>query len=244
MLDPETKRLVEDVAAAGANVGDGRVAEHPRHHLEVLALFDRCRSAFGAVCLLADRGFGQEALILTRPLFTEALMMMELAAADEARRAELVVGWEMATLADLEGIWREAQARGDDLMPQLEACAKRRSQLEHYARRRGVGTREWRVDEKALAAKHGCDGYLDFRLAHHFVHGSAFAAGQRYSQRGDVVFIGGDAADAGWARAAALCGAQSLLYAVGAICMILGLDEPIELASLRQRLEKAAADVT
>ena len=53
-------------------------------------------------------------------------MLMELAAADETRRVELVVGWELASLDDLEGFWREAQARGrqdDDTRLALDETA-------------------------------------------------------------------------------------------------------------------------
>ena len=43
-------------------------------------------------------------LILGRPLFTDSLMLTELAAAAETRRVQLVVGWWMKGLAELEGI--------------------------------------------------------------------------------------------------------------------------------------------
>jgi hypothetical protein len=52
--------------------------------------------------------FGQEATALGRSLITESLMLMELAAADETRRVELVVGWELATSTT----WRGFGARG------------------------------------------------------------------------------------------------------------------------------------
>jgi len=100
--------------------------ERPVHERKIMALFDRCRSRFGAVRLLAKveaPDFGQQATVLARPLITESLMLMELAAADETRRVELVVGWELATLDDLEGLWREGQARGHDVtMRKCIAC--------------------------------------------------------------------------------------------------------------------------
>ena len=163
--------------------------ERPVHEREVLALFDRCRSMFGAVRLLAkeeELDFGQEAAVLTRSLATESLMLMELAAADETRRVELVVGWELVTLDDMEGLWHEYQARGQDSAAVLDATAARKRQVEACARERGAGTRRWRVDEKALAGRHGRDDYLSFRVLHHFVHGSTYATALRYSQEGDV----------------------------------------------------------
>jgi hypothetical protein len=112
MLDEATTRLVDEVAEVAGNVGGRAIVERSPHEREILALFDRCRSLFGAVRLLAkveDPDYGQEAVILARPLITESLMLMELAAADETQRVELVVGWDLASLDDLEGLWREAE---------------------------------------------------------------------------------------------------------------------------------------
>jgi hypothetical protein len=114
-------------------------------------------------------------------MFTESLMLLELASVDEKRRTELIVGWTLASLADLEGIMLEAQARGNDRSRPLTAIRTRRASIEGYARHRQARTRRWRVDEK-LADRHlDGEGYLDFRLAHHFVHGSSFASKQRLS---------------------------------------------------------------
>ncbi|HEX7255330.1 MAG TPA: hypothetical protein VF236_05325 [Gaiellaceae bacterium] len=244
MLDEASKSLVDEVATAAAKVGE--ITERQLHDREMLALFDRCRSIFGAVRLLAkleDPDFGQEATILARPLITESLMLMELAAADETRRVELVVGWELLTLDDLEGLWREAQARGQDMDDQLKSTALAKGWWEEYARRRGAGTSRWRVDEKALADKHGREDYLSFRMMHHFVHGSAFAAGQRSSQEGDVHFVGGPAADKGWGKAAALQSASSLVFATRAVCSIFGWNEPPELDGLHKRIEAMDAEM-
>ena len=107
--------------------------------------------------------FGQEAVALARSLVTESLMLMELAAADETRRFELVVGWELSTLDQLEGLWHEAKARGhraDVADAALEMAAEKKRAVEAYARSHGAGTRWWRVDEKALADKHGRADYL------------------------------------------------------------------------------------
>jgi len=246
MLDESTKRLVDEVAEAAAKVGGGAIVERPVHEREIMALFDRCRSIFGAVRLLAkleEPDFGQEAALLARPLVTESLMLMELAAADEIQRVELVIGWELLTLDQLEGLWREAEARGHDVTEQLEATASRKRAAEAYARKRGAGTSRWRVDEKALADKHGREDYLSFRLMHHFVHGSTYAVAQRYSQEGDVYFVGGPAADRVWGKAAALQAASSIVYATRAVCTIFGWDQPAELDDLDERIEAADAEL-
>jgi len=236
-LDDETKQLIDEVAAMAAKVGGGNLLESRpeyREHLEVLAIYDRCRSTFGAVRLLAMHGFGQEAVPLGRSLFTESLMLMELAEANKRRRAELVIGWSLATADDLEGVFREAAAGGEDPADELKAVAKLRADLKEFARELNVRTRRWRPDEKSLAHKHKRDGHLDFRVAHHFVHGSTLASSQRYLKVGDVTFI---VPRGGWALPSVLFAAQSLLYAVRAVSTILEFPEPAELDELLQRIE-------
>lgn len=240
MFDNETKQLVSDVVALAAQPATGEVSEQPRHTLEMVALFDRCRGLFGAVRLLAQHGFGQEALILTRPMFTESLMLLEVASADQTRRVDLVVGYALATLADFEGILLEARTRGDDVTDELAAVAKRRTSLEGYARRHDARTRRWRIDEKALADKHvGGEGYLDFRMSHHFVHGSTFAAEQRYSTLEGVVVVGNPPSQ-DWARGAVLSASQSMVFAVRGICGILGWPEPPSVPDLLARIHQLA----
>jgi hypothetical protein len=237
-FDDETKRLLDDVAHTAANVGGGRILKARRQHLEALALFDRCRSTFGAVRLLAESGFGQEAVGLARSIFTESLMLMELADSDERRQVELVVGWSLATVDDLDGLFVEAEKAGDDVDKPRAGFAALRAELEQFARGHGARTRRWRPNEKALARTHGRDGYFDFRIAHHFVHGSTFAVAERYSQRGDVVFIGGPGARGDWPLPAVLFASESLVHATRAAATILGLEEPPGLDELLERVEE------
>jgi hypothetical protein len=194
--------------------------------------------------LLAQHGFGQEALVLTRPMFTESLMLLEVASADETRQVELAIGYQLATVTSLEGVFREAQVRGNDTSEEMAAVAKLRDFLERYARERNARTRQWKPNEKQLADKHvGGEGYLDFLMAHHFVHGSTFASAQRYTPRGEVVMIGGPAASQeDWARSAVLSASQSMLFAVRGVCGILGWTEPPAVPALLARLDQMAAD--
>jgi hypothetical protein len=248
MLDEATTKLVDEVAGVAGKVGGGATMQLRPHERGILALFDRCRSTFGAVRVLAKvkaPDFGQEALILVRPLLTESLMLMELAEADETRRVELVVGWELASLDDLEGLMREAQTRGhrdDDTRLILDDIASQRRVVETYARELGARTRKWKVNEKTLAEKHGRDDYLSFRMTHHFVHGSTFAASQRYSKKGDIYLVGGPAADTGWAWPAALQAADSVLYATRAVCTIFDWEPPAELDDLEKQIANLDAE--
>jgi hypothetical protein len=171
-------------------------------------------------------------------------MLAELAAVDEQRRMELVVGWWMAGVADTEGIVSDGIALGDKGDDDLAAIAARRAELQRYVDDRGGVARRF-PREKDLARTHDrAREYLDFRLSHHFVHGSAMAAQQRGSTRADdTLVIGGPGADFDtWGPPAGLFAATSLLHASQAVCRIFGWDEPPELTDLLRRCEEAIAE--
>lgn len=242
MPTDDDKLLLYDVGRAAANVGGGVPVEGLVHEADILALFDRCRSTFGAIRTLVwedEPDFGQEAAVLARSVFTESLMLMELAAVDGAKRAALVIGWVLAGIDSFEGILREAAADGHDTSEELAMITNQRRIVEAYARKLGVRTRKWKVDEKALAEKHGRDDYLSFLMTHHFVHGSSVALSQRYSRDGNVSSVGGTAAATGWGLPSALFAASSVLHATRSVCAIFGWDEPPALDSLHERLEAA-----
>ena len=240
MLDREDLELLDEIGEAAGRIGVGD-ADMARHELEVLALFDRCRSTFGAIRWLLRGNFAHEAVTLGRSLFTESLMLAEVARADEPRRVELVVGWALEGLADFEGILKEGRARGDDTEGELKRVVAMRDRLEKYATGHGARVRRWKPDEKELSDAHGRGGeYLDFRMAHHFVHGSALAAQQRYSPRADgIVVIGGAAADTEtWGKPAGFLAGSSLIFAARAACTILREEPPGDLDALAARLEE------
>jgi Family of unknown function (DUF5677) len=244
MLEKRVGDLLTEVSVLAGGLGRGAVGEYPRHDLEVIGLFDRCRSMFGAIRLLLAHDFVHEAVLLGRPLFTDSLILAELAAADSKGRAELVVRWSLASLADFEGIYREARARGDEVDVELDQLAEQRKQLEAHARRQALKTRRWTPDEKQLAEQHGrADEYGAYRLTSHFVHGSTIAVSQRYTKAVDeTVMVGGPAAQLeDWALDAGLFGAYSLLHASRAACTIFGWPEPSALDELLQRIDRLLA---
>ena len=236
--------LLTRVRRLADSLGGGQLQERPWHYLDILALFDRCRSLLGAIQLLLQRGFPHEALMLGRPLLTDSLALAELAAADERRRAELVIGWELASVADLRGTNVEGEAQGHDVQEQVAGLDSLRAWLEEYGRNQGVRPKHWKpdADVKTLATKHGReDEYLDLRVVQQFVHGSTFATAQRYSTRENPVIVGGaDVETESWAFAAGGSAAQAGLHAARAICTILDLEEPAELTGLLSEVEAMA----
>jgi hypothetical protein len=235
-IDKHVLDLLTGVSKLLGPIGAGE-AETPRYLLQVLALFDRCRSMLGAIRLLLGYNCVHEAVILARPLFADSLTLAEIAAAGETERKRLALGREMAGLADMEGVLREAESRGGNIAKGMAKIAERRTHLEEFARRENLSTRQWRPDDhlKDLAAEHGeGDEYLDIRFTHLFVHGSTSVTIDRYSQRDDGTWeVGGPAADfKPWANGTGFFAAQSALRAGRAACRIFGWDEPRELQVL------------
>jgi hypothetical protein len=195
VLDEEARELLQEVADMAGTIGDEAPVERFYHEHEVGTLFDRCRGMFDAVLVLLDNGFVQEAAMLCRPLFVDSLALAEIAAADEKRRISLVVGRQLNAIADIDGIFREMQARGDEVTKNLQHTAARRSRVEQYARQHDASTRHWDPEDhvRALADKHGRGNeYASYRMTHHFVHGSAAITEHRSSvDDEDVMRIGG-----------------------------------------------------
>lgn len=238
MPDDPVIELMTEASTVVGSVGGGAVAERRRHELDVLGVFDRCRSLLGAIRLLLANKFTHEAVMLGRPLFADSLFLMEYAAVDERRRTDMVVGWTMASLSDLEGIVR---SKADDAA--LRTIAAQRTALEGYARRHGARTRFWRPDDhvKPLSKKHGrTEEYTGLLVAQHFVHGSTLAVSQRYAQVSeDSIEVGGPAVEHdAWARDAGLFAAESTLLAARAACAIFGWEEPPEIERLLRRIEE------
>src|SRR5262245_3311648 len=138
MADKPMLDLLTKASECVAGLGGHEMVGDP-HDADVLALFDRCRSMLGAIRLLLWQDFVHEAVLLGRPLFNDSLTLAELARVEYSRRAELVIGWKMASLADLEGVALHQQSRGDDATEELQWIAEQRAQVEEYARRLGVG---------------------------------------------------------------------------------------------------------
>jgi hypothetical protein len=240
-----TRSEVVELLARTANLM-GPVArdgprESPRYLLEIYALYDRCRSMLAAIRLLLEHDFAHEAVIRTRPLITDSLVLSELAALDEDRRVQRVIGWELHSLSSLR---RTLDATGEHSAV-VAWIDERETQITEYARKLNVGTRHWKPDRQAkeLARRHDrLPEYFDIHIAHHFVHGSTLATSQRYSQdsRGNITVGGPAVRRAFWAVAAGCSAAQSALLATRSFCTIVGVPEPEALDLLLADVEQYA----
>jgi hypothetical protein len=214
--------------------------QRQRFEIEIAAIYDRCASAFGAIRLLLKHGFAHEALSLGRALYTESLVLEELAAADPLTRLKRILGWQLDAINDLLGVFLEAKSAGDT-SEEIAQARQAQNTLRRQARENGITRlRPWKPDEKKLAQTHRAgDGYLDFRTSHHFVHGSAFAAGERYREVADgFVAVGGKAAQTElWAAPVGLAAALSVLKAADAAYRIFEWPGRDELDALQARVE-------
>ena len=239
MLAPEIRDLLTQTSTVAGSIG--LEGERARHEVDIGALFDRCRSTFGAIRVLLSYSFVHEAVILARPLFTDSLVLAELAAASEERRVEIVAGWMLKGSFEAEMLFEKMDAAGRDVAEQLQTVAEFRRSVERYARRHGVGTAHWEPNEKNLADRHGrADEYLDYQVTHQFVHGTADAIRQRYSpdESGGLVTGGSAAVLEPWAAPIAVFATYSMLLASRHTCRVLDLPEPSELQQLFAEVER------
>jgi hypothetical protein len=130
VLRADLDQLLDDIRAVAHRVG-GDVSRPPDYH-EVITIYDRCRGLLNAVHTLTREGLGEAALILTRPMFTESLMRMEIAAADEPTRLVQLARWSLSSLNDLAGVMYEGQSRGRDETQSLANIEARREQINKY----------------------------------------------------------------------------------------------------------------
>jgi hypothetical protein len=243
-VDQRVLDLMHATADLVDGVGTGQRAEAIWHQLEILALFDRCRSLHRAVLALLSQGFVHEAVILDRPLFTDSLALGEFAAVDDERRGSLVVGWALGSLQHLKAYFLDRQSRGHESEAELRAITERETQVEQYARDHGFGTRRWQPDDdaKRLARDQGRDEeYSALLVAQMFVHGTTTVTSDRYLQTEGVFVVGGDApTPKRWMRDTGLWASHSMLLGARAVSGLFGWAEPVELGNLLKSVREEA----
>jgi hypothetical protein len=162
----------------------------PMTHLEALGLVSRSRGLYSAARLLLENDRVNEAWILTRPLFTDALRLEYFAKASEQIREELLIGRELASVDDfLAKFHRLNVSLGEEGLSAKEiqgAEARRKNVLARAARKGIRKPRKSYPSERDLARRFG---YLEelwmFEVSHDAVHGSGVAQTLRRFPLGD-----------------------------------------------------------
>ncbi len=140
----------------------------------VLGLFHRSLRLFDGIVALLEKDLPEEALILGRSLFSDALRLAEVEQAGDQRKA-LLLGWANSGIEEKKGLFHEAAKLGfeKDLPAMLNHLEEERNKLLQYAQSNGVGTLRKFLREREAAQKFGrTHDYWTFCLSHEFVHGS------------------------------------------------------------------------
>lgn len=202
-----------------------------------VALHFRCHSLLKAAHLLLREGYVHEAAILGRPLFSDSLLLAELADSDPITRGSLVVGMSLDGIARHEKYLRAREDEGVDVSAERKRLAEARRGEEQFAREQGYSTKHHEPDERLdlLAAKHGRSSeYSTLLLTHQFVHGATGVVLDRVGRDGDKAVIDTRVALAKpWVRDFGIFAARSTLHASDAIYTLLGWTRPPELTALK-----------
>jgi hypothetical protein len=140
----------------------------------VLCLYWRSIRLFDGIIALLEKDLPEEALILGRSLFVEALRLAEIEAAG-VQRVALVLGWENTSIEEKKGLFKEASKLGleFDPTPILRQLDEEQRKLHAYRKDHGIGKLRRFLSEREAAIKYGrAHDYWTYALSHEIVHGS------------------------------------------------------------------------
>ena len=189
----KAKALMGKVRSILMDHHEGTIMEIAPPDANVLIVYSRIRSLLTGVTVLLDARLAEEAVILAREMFSDSLKLMAIAARGGDRES-LVLGMINDSITDLENLERQDASlrpeRQEERRRVAEIIAERRRQVDAYRQRRGIGKLERFGHEYQLARDLGrLDEYLDFELAHRFVHSATIAQAGRMKKQGDVVGV-------------------------------------------------------
>ena len=223
------------------NIRPSALTEFKTYDIATLQIFWRCYSLCRAIILLLREKFAEEALALSRALFTDSLNLSELAEVGD-RRAELALGWMNRSYEEMKGLVRNAHRLGIENNPTetLNGISRQQSDLQAYASRIGVKRlRKFRPELDAAKRYDRQDDYLTYLISHEMVHGSdiAFLFRRRKLANGSLALFA-QTSDAEALDAVAAFAALSLLAAISSVASIYSWPLPTDFESLRQKIKE------
>jgi Family of unknown function (DUF5677) len=144
------------------------------HDSVVSHMFWRSIRLYDGICSLLQRALPEEAMMLGRALFEEALRLTEIAESGDARAA-LLLWWEYKSLKEKIGLHEVAKALGlDSPWGDIRAATKSyRELLAKYRHAQGIKKLRPFRDVKIAAMRYGrAHDYWAYSLSHEMVHGS------------------------------------------------------------------------
>jgi hypothetical protein len=243
-LSRATDILDETQKAVLGTPPSGAVADYRPIDAFALRIYARCRSLFVAAALLVRADHAEEALILGRSLFTEALRLMELASSKD--RDALLLGFAFESVADKRSMIESAVRRGmgDDPRPILATIDEEGRKLERLRQKLGIGKVRHFGSEQALATRHRrLEELWTFEFGHRMTHGTTVSHESRTKAvAGDAigVYLRSSEPEYLWASAAFLT--ATMIDAQRAASTIFGWTEPAELEGLWTRAHEETGE--
>jgi hypothetical protein len=215
----------------------GHVAEYRPIDSFALRIYARCRSLFVAAALLVRADHAEEALIIGRSLFTDALRLMDLASSKD--RDALSLGFAMDSVTDKRFMMESAVRNGleGDPGPILATIDEEARKLERLRKRLGIGKVGHFGSEQALATRHHrLEELWTFEFGHRMTHGTTVSHETRTKAVGSDalgIYLRSSEPAYLWASAAFLV--ATMIDAQRAASKIFGWAEPAKLEGLWTR---------
>ena len=220
------------------------VSEYKTHDAPTLSLYWRCVSTLGAILVLLDERYGEEALSLSRSLFNDSMQLLQIAEAGDAR-AGLTLGWMNRSYEEIKGLFKKARELGVDPDPSeaLKYFANQQSGIQTYMRKHDVEKlRKFRSPEDAAIRYGRRVDYWTYLLAHEMVHGSDASFAFRREQIEDDVFgLCGQSRDPKFLTAVGAFAGKSVLDSMRAVSDVFDWALPSDYEELRSDIDKIAS---
>lgn len=215
--------LLQRVKDEARRIYPGGTLEIKKVDSYVLTLYWRAIRLFDGVVLLLRTHLPEEALILARSLFVDALRLTEISETPKMRAA-LLLGWANNSIEQKKNLIKEASRLGLEPNPAalMAELNSQQMKLQNYRSRNGIGPLRNFLSEKAAAAKFGRGhDYWSYVFSHEFVHGNDAAFTYSRKNRVDGVLVVHDQTNEPQLTVAVACfAAKSVLQAAVATATV------------------------
>lgn len=162
--------------------------------IHVFGILSRTIRFFDGIVALLEKNLPEEALVLGRSMFEDALRLAELEKSG-TDRAALILGWIRSSITEKRGLIKDAVRIGFETDPEklFTQFDEEERQLHAYAKSHGIGKLKKFQSVSAAAVKFGRpNDYWTYTLAHELVHGSdaSFLYNRTQSTPNTVTFYG------------------------------------------------------
>jgi hypothetical protein len=145
------------------------------YEFTLLAYIRICNS-FRAVRLLIMNGMGDDALVVSRSIVEESLLLHHMSVVSEADRLAHLVAYARRGIKDLLGILNPGSNwRPEDVQPTIEMLKRKSEELEEFVRTRNLKTKRVPDGTQLVNLYLRADMKLIWRMSQQMIHGSLAA---------------------------------------------------------------------